>query len=618
MAALAVRFARSIGYRYRYPSWLTAVCNMTGIVGGTVSGPTLDELAGELHEESWYGRERFAVGDCSLALVHHGERDTAGRLTWTDGERAGVVHGAISNRDELNLSTDELFEALFADPTRLCARLDGPFVVAGVDGTGRVILGTDRLGTRPCYYHAGDGIRFASSLTSLLAGIDNPTVDERAVADMLLMGTVWGEKTLLSGVTKLPPATVLEYDGTLSTERYWSPSFDALPADDYLPGLVERYRTVIGDMATTMDGDAGLWLSGGLDSRTMAAELASHAGREFGELETYTYDANPSGGGNPKLAGQVAAHLDLDIDLVELTPELFIERLGEAVDLTDGMLRWPAFLNLLSVYTLPDPHAGVLLEGAGQGELMGHHLRRHHFTGTDSAIESLYWSEAMLDRESAAALLDAEVDPLQSLIDTADGSERATKKGTILEAHFDNYYSRVTLASNTIPRSQAGTRVPFAHQDFLEYAARLPLKYRIRTIPLTGGKIPYGMTPAKLALTETLDADLADIRYERTGVAPKHPYPVHVAGFLTTTALTRLAGGTSYGGRSVPDEWYRNHSDVREFIDGLLEGACDRPFFDGEEIRRLRREHLTGEANHMVTSLAAITTLELWLQRNLD
>jgi asparagine synthase (glutamine-hydrolysing) len=591
---------------------------MTGIVGGTVADPVLGELVGELHEEPWYGRERFAFDDCSLALVHHGERDTAGRLTWTDGERAAVVHGAISNRDELGMDEDELFEALFADPTRLCARLDGPFVVAAVDGTGRVILGTDRLGTRPCYYYADDGVRFASSLGPLLAGIDDPEVDEQAVADMLLMGTVWGEKTLVEGIQKLPPATVLEYDGTLSAERYWSPSFDALPDDGYLPGLVGRYRTVIDDMATTMDDEVGLWLSGGLDSRTMAAELARHAGHEFGELETYTYDANPTGGGNPELAGEVAAHLDLDIDLVELTPELFVDRLAEAVDLTDGMLRWSAFLNLLSVYALPESHAGVLLEGAGQGELMGHHLRRHHLTGTDSAIESLYWSESMLNRESVAALLDADIEPLQSLIDTADGSERPTKKGTILEAHFDNYYSRVTLASNAIPRSQAGTRVPFAHRDFLEYTARLPLKYRIRTIPFTGGKIPYGMTPAKLALTATLDTDLADIRYERTGVAPKHPYPVHVAGFLTTTAFTRLTGGTSYGGRSVPDEWYRNHTGVREFIDELLASACERSFFDGEEIRRLRREHLMGEANHMVTSLAAITTLELWLQRNFD
>ncbi|HET7323930.1 MAG TPA: asparagine synthase C-terminal domain-containing protein, partial [Halococcus sp.] len=407
-------------------------------------------------------------------------------------------------------------------------------------------------------------------------------------------------------------------NGELRTERYWSPSFDALPDDGYLDGLVERYRTVIDDISGTMDDRVGLWLSGGLDSRTMAAELTRHVGQEFEELETYTYDANPSGGGNPELAREVAAHLGIDIDRVELTPELFLDRLGEAVDLTDGMLRWSSFLNLLSVYTLPDSHAGVLMEGAGQGELMGHHLRRSHFMGTDSPVESLYWSEAMADPRAVSAVLDTDIDPLQSFIDTAEDSDERTQKGTILEAHFANYYSRMAFASNEIPRSQAGMRVPFAHKDFLEYTARLPLKYRIRTIPFTGGKIPYGVTQAKLTLTRELDPELAAIRYERTGVAPKYPFSMHVAGFLTTTALARLGQRTTYGGRSVPDDWYRNNPAVREFFDDLLDSACERSVFDGEEIRRLQREHLLGEANHMITSLAAVTTLELWMQRNLD
>jgi asparagine synthase (glutamine-hydrolysing) len=64
--------------------------------------------------------------------------------------------------------------------------------------------------------------------------------------------------------------------------------------------------------------------------------------------------------------------------------------------------------------------------------------------------------------------------------------------------------------------------------------------------------------------------------------------------------------------------WYRNQPAVREFFDRLLDSACERSVFDGETIRRLRREHLSGEANHVITSLAAVTTLELWLQRNFE
>jgi|GEM_PF-5923356 len=56
----------------------------------------------------------------------------------------------------------------------------------------------------------------------------------------------------------------------------------------------------------------------------------------------------------------------------------------------------------------------------------------------------------------------------------------------------------------------------------------------------------------------------------------------------------------------------------REHLDDLLAGACDRPFLDGEEIRRLRREHLAGEANHMTGVLSSVTTLESWLRRRID
>lgn len=593
---------------------------MTGILGGTTAETALQSMLDAMHDEPWYGRERLGDDGYALGLVHHDERDENGWLTWWGDERIGAVHGAISNREDVAPSADDFFDSLFADPTALLDRLDGSFVVAGVNpASDRVVVATDRLGTRPCYYHTGGEFRFASGLAPLVSEIDDPTLDERAVSDMLLMGFVWGEKTLLDEAAVLPPATVLEYvEGELSTQRYWSPSFDALPREGYLDELIERYRSAIGSVSRTMNDTVGLWLSGGLDSRTVAAELNRHVGREFDALMAYTYDANPHGGGNPELADEVAAALGIGLDQVELTPETFLAHIEEAVDHTDGMLRWSSFLNLLSTYALPEGHAGVLLEGSGQGELMGQHPRRSHFQRYGSAAEGLLRSEAMVEPEDVQTLLTVDVDPRETFERSIARSDERTRRGKMLDAHYANYYSRMAFASDAVARSQVGTRVPFVHGEFLEQTARLPMTYRMRTLPLTRGKIPYGVLQTKLALMRALDTDLSAIRYERTGVPPKYPFPVHVAGFVTTTALARLGRRTTYGGRSVPDEWYRSHSDVREFFDDLLRSACERSVFDDEEIRRLRREHLTGEANHVVGPLAAITTLELWMRRNID
>ncbi|WP_049898770.1 asparagine synthase-related protein [Halococcus agarilyticus] len=592
---------------------------MTGFVGGTVVGSTLDSLVDELHHEPWYERERFEEGTTGLGFLHHGAKDPAGHTTWQGDGRAGIVHGAISNVDRLGVCPDEVFERVL-DDTSFLAELDGPFVIACLDAhAGRLVVATDKLGTRPCYYAHDDGVVLGSSLAALLPAIDAPAVDEHAVSDMLLLGNVWGERTLVEGVSALGPATVLEYDDAgVDLARYWKPDYDSAPRRGYVAELVRQYRQAMADVSTTVDGELGLWLSGGLDSRSMAAELRQHAGRTFDSLTTYTYDANPKGGGNPEIAARVASVLDVDNTEVELDPDTFLDIIEESVDLVDGMLRWSSLLNLSTVFSLPNDGTNVLMEASGQGELIGQHPRQYHFTHTDSVVEGLMMSEAMVDASAVDALLTANVDPKRSLRESGRRSAERTTEKRLLDVNYTNYYSRMAFASNEIMRSQVGTRVPFAHGDFLEHTARLPIEYRMGTFPLTKGAIPYGMTRPKHALARSHVGELSRIPYERTGLGPVWPYPAQLAGFVCKTGVSRLRSNIAYGGGKTPDEWYRQHPAFRAYIDELLDDACQRSLFRAEAIRRLQRQHHQREANHVTTLVAAITTVELWLQRNLD
>ena len=63
-------------------------------------------------------------------------------------------------------------------------------------------------------------------------------------------------------------------------------------------------------------------------------------------------------------------------------------------------------------------------------------------------------------------------------------------------------------------------------------------------------------------------------------------------------------------------EWYRNHDEFREYLDGLIADAADRPFFDEDVLREIQYDLLCAEGS--MSPLASVTTLEIWLQEHVD
>src|SRR5207253_3725678 len=163
----------------------------------------------------------------------------------------------------------------------LLDRLAGMFAFALSErDSGRVVLARDRLGIKPLYLADVDGgLRFASSIPALVAagGIDT-AVDPVGLHHYLTFhAVVPAPRTVLAGVRKLPPATLLvvEPDGRRREREYWNPwtapapgaapaSPDATPADwrgatEAALRLAVRRRLVAGV-------PVGGLLSGGLDS----------------------------------------------------------------------------------------------------------------------------------------------------------------------------------------------------------------------------------------------------------------------------------------------------------------------------------------------------------------
>lgn len=598
---------------------------MSGLAGGVLTSHSIDtlvsELSGRANETTWE-YEDDAIG---LSVVSP-SADPAGVTVWTDGDRAGVVYGAITNRDELDYGDDDrLFQRLLADPVATAEAMEGEFLTVAYDSEpDHIVVVTDKLGSRSCYYITEEPFRFATSVGALTELLADPTLDEQGVSNLLLMGKMWGQRTLVEEVSMQRPATVLEVvDGERTTTRYWRPNYDPHPQEaGYFDELADRYRQAARRVVSTIPYDAGLWLSGGLDSRTTAAALVEQSpGTDF-DLRAYGYDANPPTRDNPRIATAIAERLGIDYTEVPLTAETFGEDFERVIEVVDGMLQWNTTANLSPSYHIEDTPP-VLMEGV-QGGLIGDHLLRYHFDESRSVVETQYASEATASAATVTGLLNADVDPMAPFEAEAAATPETTHRGQVLDTHFQNYYARSGLESNRLMRDSTGSRTMQVDGDYLAWCARLPTYYRKGTFPLSqhvftsdAGGIPYGTSIAKLELCRRISPALAKVPYERTKLAPEKPYHLHVAGFVGNVLYSRLRQKPTYANGQLQDFWIRVEDNALSgYVRDLIDDATDRSLFDADAVSDLYADHMRGANN--VSMIARVTTLEKWIQDHLD
>jgi asparagine synthase (glutamine-hydrolysing) len=158
--------------------------------------------------------------------------------------------------------------------------LHGAFALAVIDTRNRrTLLAVDRMGVeRLCYARRQDEIWFSTSAEVVARAPDcAPRVSSQSVLSYLFFHMVPSPDTIFAGVSKLPPASALLIeDGRPATRiTYWLPKFAANgseSADALAESLHTALTTAVG--AARPDGTTGAFLSGGLDSSTVAGVLS--------------------------------------------------------------------------------------------------------------------------------------------------------------------------------------------------------------------------------------------------------------------------------------------------------------------------------------------------------
>lgn len=240
------------------------------------------------------GHRRLAVIDLTDAAAQP--------MRSSDGHRVITFNGEIYNYLELRdvleregstfrtrSDTEVILEAFKVwGPQEAVSRLRGMFAFAIWDASTRsLFLVRDRLGVKPLYYHhQGSQILFASELKALLSiGTIPRDVDRGALTAYLHLGYVPAPRSILSGVSKVMPGTIVEIggDGSLRQTAYWG--LDDHVTDARVAKSDQEVEEELADLLSdavksrlVSDVPLGVFLSGGVDSSLVSAIISrAHA-----------------------------------------------------------------------------------------------------------------------------------------------------------------------------------------------------------------------------------------------------------------------------------------------------------------------------------------------------
>lgn len=343
----------------------------------------MDRALDRLSRRGPDGVHRWQSGDAQLghARLAINDPSPAGRQPMTLGDVTMVCNGEIYNAPALRSALEDEgaafgstcdVEVLLHGYVRWGLRrtleaVHGMYAVVFWNERTRVLeAAVDHAGMKPLVYAAGRGsIVLASDADSVCDAMRmRPTIDRMSVCHMLCHGYIPPPRTIWQGVGKLGPARTLRWsaeDGVrLST--HWAPG--ACELDDEAFGPL--WEDVVAEHLLS-DVPLGLFLSGGLDSSSIAAALAS-IGRT--DVRAFTLDLEgPDSEADEGAA--IAAHCGLEHESIRFEASEARDTLMHAARAYDEPQAYGALLTAMRLARAASAHGKVMLAGDGGDEAFG-------------------------------------------------------------------------------------------------------------------------------------------------------------------------------------------------------------------------------------------------------
>jgi asparagine synthase (glutamine-hydrolysing) len=536
-------------------------------------------------------------------------------ITSEDGATTVVVNGEIYNHLELRRELQakghryathsdceavvHAYEEWGLDSLR---RLNGMFAFALWDDRKRtLLLARDALGVKPLYWWS-DGRRLAaaSEIRALLATGDvTPEIDAVALDHFLSWRFVPAPRTLFRGVSKLAAASAL----VVGTDGMRVLSYREAPGEPLTAGAHEiaselRERLVAAILRQTMsDVPYGAFLSGGLDSATVVAAMAS-AGGEAPSTFTIGFpgygDAIDERAAAKETANLLASrHRDTTMDA-----GAFLGALSRSVLHLEEPCGIPSAPALMHLSQFTRQHVKVVLSGQGADEPLGGYPRHRaaaalHAAGRlpDAVVRLAGTAIARLPRNERAkrAVRVLGRDPSDALLKIFEITDPVLRS-SLGRGSYDAAEERESLARDVL--------TDVSDRDVLEQALYLDTH-----LFLPDGLLVYG---DKMSMAHGLEQRVPFLDVELLRFVETIPSGLRVSRlrnkWVYRQALTGLLPAEILRRKKRPfstpyDSWLRSSLGA-EVERRYSESSTLDSWIDPEVVKRIVSEHATGREDH--------------------
>lgn len=557
-----------------------------------------------------------------------------------DGNIWIVMNGEIYNYPDLKKeltdkghifksSTDtETIIHLYEEYGRECvSRLRGMFAFAIWDDRNRsLFMARDRVGKKPLLYSfSNHAFVFSSEFASILAsGLVDKEINRQAIDYYLTFGYVPAPLTIYKNVFKLMPAeTLILNDKELLTEKYWDLDYSKklLISEEEAASEVLRLLRDAVKIRLSSDVPLGAFLSGGIDSSTVVALMSQLSSKK---VKTFSIGFKEDDYSELRFARNISKKFGTEHNEFIVKPEalkilpLLVERYGEPYADSSCIPTYyvakesKRFVTVAlngdggdEVFAGYQRYQGVLLAekfpAASKGLIK--HIQaalpdspdpknilrkcKRFLQGAVMPINRRYlrWVSIFDDEKKSGVYSEEFLDTLKVSQGTSpldrfllDSRGGAVLDG-LLKADTFTYLPNDLLVKVDIAAMSNSLegRSPFLDHKLMEFAARLPVNYKIK-----GFERKYIL---KRAIS---------------GIVPKENIYRSKMGF-----------GVPVG------EWFRN--DLKDFLREVLlsKNHLKRGYFKPGSIEGMIKTHVQKKADYS-NQLWSLVMLELWHQRFID